>query len=315
VIRLEQRLGPSANVVRVGDVLVDSGSGSVAAVERTKAFAAGARELVLTHFHADHVGAAGLLGLPVCAHRIEAELVNARDPWACDGDWLGFEIGAYRVDRPLEDGDRVGELEVVHTPGQTPGHIALWHAGERIAITGDLLQDGDVAWVPFAGPWADGALDRMVASIERIAALNPRRTIPGHGPPVTDVPAAVKRTLDRYEQFRAQPEKAVWHAVRRAVVSHVMTGPITTAELAAMPWAGGAAQVLRATPEEVIGAALDGLEDRGVVYRADGRYDTRLEHEPRGPLANPPGSPSRWAAAPSPRSAPRRDGSRTPGAG
>src|SRR5262249_26541860 len=127
VIEWDLRLGPSANVVRVGDVLVDSGSGSVAAVAATRAFAAGAREPVLTHFHADHVGGAGLLGLPVSAHRIEAELVNARDPWACDGDWLRFEIGAYQVDRALEDGDRVGELEVVHTPGQTPGHIALWH--------------------------------------------------------------------------------------------------------------------------------------------------------------------------------------------
>ena len=163
--------GPSANVVRVGDVLVDSGSGTVPAVARTRAFAAGARDLVLTHFHADHAGGAGVLGLPVAAHRIEAEMVNARDPLACDGEFLGFGIGPYEVARALEDGDRVGELEVVHTPGQTPGHIVLWHAGERVAITGDLLQEGDVAWVPFAGPWAYGALDRMVAAIERIAAL------------------------------------------------------------------------------------------------------------------------------------------------
>ena len=311
---MEQRLGPSANVVRAGEVLVDSGSGSVAAVERTRAFAAGATELVLTHFHADHAGGAGLLGLPVAAHRSEAELVNARDPRACDGEWLGFGINAYDVSRALEDGDRVGELEVVHTPGQTPGHIALWHAGERIAVTGDLLQASDVAWIPFAGPWAEGALERTVASIERIAALRPRMTIPGHGPPVTDVPAAVRSTLARYEQFRAQPEKAVWHAVRRAVVSHVMTGPVTVAEIAAMPWAQGAAGALRAPAHDLIRAALDGLQERGAVYRENGRYDTRLEHEPRGPLANPPGIPRQWAAS-IPRSALRRGRSRTPDAG
>src|SRR5215813_15287658 len=103
---VEIRPGPSANVVRVGDVLVDSGSGTVAAVERTQAFAAGATELVLTHFHADHAGGAGVLGRPVAAHRAEAELVNARDPRACDGEWLGFGIGPYTVERALEDGDR-----------------------------------------------------------------------------------------------------------------------------------------------------------------------------------------------------------------
>ena len=64
----------------------------------------------------------------------------------------------------LRDGDFVGLCEVVHTPGQTPGHVAYWHAEERVAITGDLLQDGDVAWVPFGGPWAAGALERTVAS-------------------------------------------------------------------------------------------------------------------------------------------------------
>ncbi len=279
------RPGPSANVVRVADVLVDSGSGTVPALARTRAFAAGARRLVLTHFHADHAGGAGRLGLPVAAHRIEAELVNADDPRACDREWLGFGIPAYTVDRPLEDGDRVGPLEVVHTPGQTPGHIALWDATERIAITGDLLQEGDVAWVPFAGAWADGALDAMVASVERIARLRPRVTIPGHGPPVTDVPAAVERTLARYEQFRAEPAKAVGHAVRRAIVSHVMTGPISAPELAAMPWAGGASAALGTTAAALVDEALDGLEARGAVYRDRDRYETRLPREPRGPLA------------------------------
>jgi hydroxyacylglutathione hydrolase len=280
--------------VRVGDVLVDSGSGTVPAVARTRAFAAGTRELVLTHFHADHAGGAGVLGLPVAAHRIEAEMINARDTLACDGEFLGFGIGPYEVARELEDGDRVGELEVVHTPGQTPGHIVLWHADERVAITGDLLQEGDVAWVPFAGPWASGALDRMVAAIERIAALSPWMTIPGHGPPVTDVAAAVERTLARYEQFRATPSKAVWHAVRRAVVSHVMTAPVSTAELTSMPWARAAAALVG---DDVVDEALRGLEERGAVRREGELWETSLEHEPRGPLVRGPATPRDWPPA------------------
>ena len=127
--------------------------------------------------------------------------------------------------RALRDGDVLEGLEVVHTPGQTPGHVAYWHPEERVAITGDLLQDGDVAWVPYGGPWAEGALERTIASIERIAALEPVMTIPGHGPPVTDVPAAVAANLERYARFREDPSRAVWHAVRRALVSHLMIAP------------------------------------------------------------------------------------------
>ena len=61
-------------------------------------------------------------------------------------------------------------------------------------------------------------------------------TIPGHGPPVTDVPAAVAANLERYERFREDPSRAVWHAVRRALVSHLMIEPRDAAALAALPW-------------------------------------------------------------------------------
>jgi glyoxylase-like metal-dependent hydrolase (beta-lactamase superfamily II) len=279
VIAVDVRPGPSANVVLVGDVLVDTGGTRLA---RTRAFLAdhdaSPRCVALTHFHADHAGGAGALGLPVAAHEAEAALVNAGDPRAGD-PWLGFDIPPYRVQRLLRDGDTIGELEVVHTPGQTPGHVAYWHAGERVAITGDLLQQRDVAWVPFGGPWADGALDRMIASVRRIAALDPVRTIPGHGPPVEDVPAAVDATLERYERFRAEPERAVWHAVRRALVSHLMIEPRPAVALAALPWAPIAAAAVDLTPLDVVQRALRGLAERGVVVENAGTFATTLPHE------------------------------------
>jgi glyoxylase-like metal-dependent hydrolase (beta-lactamase superfamily II) len=278
-------------------VLVDSGSGSVASVARTHAFLAehglvadDLAWLALTHFHADHVGGAGALGVPVAAHAIEAALVNERDPRACDALWLAFEIAPYEVARALDDGDMLEALQVVHTPGQTPGHLAYWHAEERVAITGDLLQDGDVAWVPFGGPWMEGALDAMIASVERIAALEPRMTIPGHGPPVTDVPAAVAANLERYERFRAEPARAVWHAVRRALVSHLMIEPRPAASLAALPWAASAASAVDLQPLALIEQALAALEERGVVVRDGAVFDTTVPHEERGPLAVAPGT-------------------------
>ena len=96
----------------------------------------------------------------VAAHESEAVLVNARDPEACDARFLGFPVGPYTVDRALEDGEVIAEagLEVVHTPGQTPGHVVLWDPRERIALTGDLLPAGDVSWVPYARPWSMGPM-------------------------------------------------------------------------------------------------------------------------------------------------------------
>ena len=191
----------------------------------------------------------------------------------------GSTIPPYRVDRALTDGDRIGDLVVVHTPGQTPGHVAYWHEASGTAITGDLLQDGDVAWVPFGGPWAAGALDTMIASVERIAALQPVRVISGHGPPVEDVPGAVECTLERYERFRAEPARAVWHAVRRALVSHLMIEPRSTRALAALPWAPVAAAALSSDPLLVVDRALSGLAERGVVVHDGSAWATTLPRE------------------------------------
>lgn len=292
VIAVDLRPGPSANLVLVGGarpVLIDSGSASGASHARTLAFLAehdlapgDLSWLALTHFHVDHSGGAAELGVPVAAHAVEAELMNRRDPRAGD-PWLGFEVTPYDVTRALRDGERIEELQVVHTPGQTPGHVAYWHAQERVAITGDLLQAADVAWVPFGGPWAAGALDATIASVERIAALDPVMTIPGHGPPVTDVPAAVAANLERYERFRSDPSRAVWHAVRRALVSLLMIEPRGAAALAALPWAPIAAGALDLTPLEVVERTLAGLCERGVVVRDGGTFDVTVPYEAREP--------------------------------
>ena len=80
MIDVDLRLGPSANVVLVDDVLVDSGSGSPASIARLRAFV-GERApswVALTHFHADHAGGAAALGVPIAAHEAEADTSDPR---------------------------------------------------------------------------------------------------------------------------------------------------------------------------------------------------------------------------------------------
>ena len=259
-------------------MLVDSGDGSRVSNERLRAFLAahGVAQpawLALTHFHVDHAGGAHGLGVPVALHELEAAQL-AVNPRACD-DWLGFEMEPYTVTRALRDGDVLEGLHVIHTPGQTPGHVAYWLPDERVAITGDLVQADDVAWVPMR---AD-ALDTMIASVRRIAALDPVRVIPGHGPVVEDVPAAVELNLERYERFRQEPSRAVWHAVRRALIAHLMTRPRSAAALAALPWAAIAGAQVGLSARELVDRTLAGFVERGLVERDGDTFTVTLPHE------------------------------------
>ena len=190
VIAVDIRPGPSANVVLVGGsgrCWSTRGARARHPLARTRAFLAehglAASDLAwvaLTHFHVDHAGGAGRARRPGRRARDRGGAGQRARP--------ARRRSVARLRGPAVPGRaraarrrRVEGLEVVHTPGQTPGHVTYWHAGERVAITGDLLQNGDVAWVPFGGPWAEGALETMIASVERIAALEPGMTIPGHG--------------------------------------------------------------------------------------------------------------------------------------
>ena len=87
-------------------------------------------------------------------------------------------------DRWLEDGDTVTvgrqQLQVIHCPGHTPGHLVFFHAPSRTAIVGDVLFQGSVGRTDFPG----GNHDTLVHSIrEKLFPLGDDvRFIPGHGP-------------------------------------------------------------------------------------------------------------------------------------
>ena len=107
-------------------------------------------------------------------------------------------------------------------------------------------------------------------------------TIPGHGPPVTDVPAAVAANLERYARFREDPSRAVWHAVRRALVSHLMIGRATPPRWPPLPWVPSAAQAVSLAPLALVERTLAGLAERGVVVRDGDTYDVTVPYEARG---------------------------------
>ena len=146
-------------------------------------------KVFVTHGHLDHAGAV--------AEIAERHQVPVEGPHIADGFWieqipkqsqmLGFQGRVFVPDRWLEDGMRVQfgaeELEVLHCPGHTPGHVVFYSAPARLAQVGDVLFNGSIGRTDFPG----GDHDTLIRSItEKLWPLGDDVTfIPGHGPEST----------------------------------------------------------------------------------------------------------------------------------
>ena len=144
-------------------------------------------KILLTHAHLDHCGATGELArrnaLPIEGpQRGDAFWIDALPEQAAQ---FGFPPAErFEPTRWLEHGDRVqlgeSELEVLHCPGHTPGHIVFFDRPDRLALVGDVLFQGSIGRTDFPG----GDYDTLIRSIrERLFPLGDDvRFLPGHGP-------------------------------------------------------------------------------------------------------------------------------------
>ena len=144
-------------------------------------------KILVTHGHIDHAGAAAelaeRLALPI-------EGPQREDQFWIDGmpeqsRMFGFPaVRAFTPDRWLEQGDRVSfgkvEMEVLHCPGHTPGHLVFFNAPGRLAIVGDVIFQGSIGRTDFP----KGDFDTLIASIRgRLWPLGDDVAFfSGHGP-------------------------------------------------------------------------------------------------------------------------------------
>ncbi len=169
------------------------------------------KRVLLTHAHSDHIN--GLDPLKKALPNIEV-IVSEQSARFMEGD-MSLEPGQANVElkgdfpsvetranRTVADGDMVGSLQVIASPGHTPGHIAFFDQRDGSLIAGDAFQTlggiavaGVIRWLfPLPG-FATWHKPTAVQSAEKLLALNPKRLAVGHGRVLENPAAAMRKAI------------------------------------------------------------------------------------------------------------------------
>lgn len=168
-------------------VAVDCSIGGDAALKYAEENGIHIALIVNTHGHLDHTYNNALFkertGAPLAIHSADLPFIERLPEMALS--WGLSPVRSPQPDLLLEDGQelQVGgmSLQVIHTPGHTPGGICLYSPG--VLISGDTLFKGSIGRTDLPG----GSFAELIASIRGRLLVLPDDTIvyPGHGPPTT----------------------------------------------------------------------------------------------------------------------------------
>jgi hydroxyacylglutathione hydrolase len=145
--------------------------------------------ILLTHTHFDHVGAvapmAKATGAPVYCPKLEVPVLADIMAWV---PWPGIgPFESYDADETLEGGEKLElaglDIDVIFTPGHSPGHVTYSIPSEGVILSGDVLFQGSIGRTDLPG----GDHQRLLRSIGELLEKLPDETavLPGHMAPTT----------------------------------------------------------------------------------------------------------------------------------
>jgi glyoxylase-like metal-dependent hydrolase (beta-lactamase superfamily II) len=145
--------------------------------------------ILLTHCHFDHVGAVAPMakstGAPVYCPKLEVPVLADIMSWV---PWPGIgPFESYDADETLEGGEKLDlaglEIDVLFTPGHSPGHLTYSIPSEAAILSGDVLFQGSIGRTDLPG----GDHQRLLRSIGELLEALPDETsvLPGHMAPTT----------------------------------------------------------------------------------------------------------------------------------
>jgi glyoxylase-like metal-dependent hydrolase (beta-lactamase superfamily II) len=170
--------------------IVDPGGESGRILSAIKNHQVTVDKIILTHGHLDHVGGTeallSTLNVPVIGP--EKEDAFWMEQLEKQSSMFGFpNTPSFLPTQWLEEGDvvEVGniKLQVLHIPGHTPGHVALYDALSKQVIVGDILFNGAIGRSDFPR----GNHQQLITGIKQKLLSLPEDTtvFPGHGPTTT----------------------------------------------------------------------------------------------------------------------------------
>lgn len=253
-----------------GHILVDAGWDSQEALWALQEGLKGAnlklrdiKKAVITHVHPDHYGLSTkikqICGAEVAMHRLDADLIlprykdfaallkkvgeMLRQNGVPDDElpqlqeaslWMNKYVTPDLPEVKLEEGDTIAndsfELEVLWTPGHSPGHICLYEREKKFLLSGDHVLYDTTPHVGFHPHSGDSPLSDYISSLRRLARLKVHFALPGHGPVFNALGLRIEEMLKHHEDRK------------RAIMRSVGSGLKTAYDIAQqIPWTVGGA--------------------------------------------------------------------------
>lgn len=205
--------------------------------------------IIVTHLHLDHLALAPRLsrstGAPVVLHEAEAAAL----PQPVDHFWTELEEWGVPADRRSQlERDRPGahsvpapgstlllrgavdhlrppgvDIEVLHTPGHTSGHVCLRLPDQKLLLTGDHVLPAIRPGIGLGGPSATNPVADYLRSLELVAAYDDHEVLPGHNYRFTGLAERVAELAERHrtrtrevtEVLRSTPTASVYETAAR----------------------------------------------------------------------------------------------------